>query len=331
MDSVFDKAGVHRARTLDYLRSALGDLASYWLDEGDVTDIMVNPARPGEPDGRLYVVRLGHPAKHIGFMSAHAVERLIVAVATTMNKEATADNAIVEGLLLLDGSRFTGIMRPVVPSPSLAIRRKASSVYTLAQYVQMGCMTDRQKTLIEAAITSHKNLLIVGGTGSGKTTLGNAVLSGIAELTPGDRLCAVEEVAELQNAVEDSIFMQADLAHPMRMLVKTALRLFPRRILIGEVRGGEALEMISAWNTGHDGGFCTLHSNIVSPEAALMRLEMLVSMATQANMQRAIGEAIDLIICVERTADHRRRVSQIVSVKEYDARTSSYILNIEGE
>lgn len=331
MNATFDKATVHRERTMDYLRGALGVLGNQWLEQPDVTDILVNPARDGEEQGRLYVVRLGHGAEHVGFMAADDIERLIVAVAATMEKEATVENCVIEGLLLLDGSRFTGIMRPVAAFPSIAIRRKASKVFSLAQYVEQGALTGRQKSRIETAIVRRENILIVGGTGAGKTTLGNAVLLAISELTPDHRVCGVEDTGELQNKLENAIFLNADQNHTMQRLIKTALRLFPNRIIIGEVRGKEAVDMMMAWNTGHPGGFCTLHSNTASPEAALMRLEDLVGLATAANMQRTIGEAIDLIVCVELTAEHRRRVSQIVSVKGFDRKRDEYIIQVEGE
>jgi P-type conjugative transfer ATPase TrbB len=331
VDGGFSKGEEVRTRNLAYLRHALGEIATVYLTQPDVTDILLNPPFASETEGRLYVVRLGSGPEQVGTMSADAAERLIVAVAQTMNKRATAEDAVVEGTLLLDGSRFTGIMRPVTGAPSFAIRRRASRVFTLAEYVASGAMTGRQRARVEQGVLRRENTLIVGGTGAGKTTFGNAVLLSMSELTPDHRVVVVEDTGELQNRLPNAVTMQADEHHSLQKLIKTALRLYPHRVIVGEVRGPDALDMLMAWNTGHPGGFCTLHSNVVTPSAALTRLETLVSMATQADMQRVIGEAIDLIVCMERTPDHRLRVSQIVSVQGFDPKGGEYLFQVEGD
>ena len=305
-------------RHSEELRRLLGDLVGGYLAEDDTTDIILNPPLPGEADGRVWVTRLGHESEPVGFMSPAQAEALISAVASTMGNIATADDPVVEGVLIIDGSRFEGLIPPIVAAPVFAIRRRASAVFPLSAYVERGQLSARHRDVIEDAVSSRKNILICGGTGSGKSTLMNAVIDAIVRLTPEHRILGIEDTVELQCAARNACFMRTSPTVSMRELLRPAMRLFPDRILIGEVRGPEALDMLMAWGTGHPGSAATIHSDTGSPRAALSRLELLLSLATQAPMQKLIAETVGMIVCIERGQKGQRRVTQIVAVEGFD-------------
>lgn len=314
-----------RLRAVEFVRRCLGGLGAV-LAQPDVTDINLNP------DGRLWVTRLGADARPCGEMPAAQAEALIAAVAATLDQVATRGNPVVEGVLITDGSRFEGMLPPLVPAPAFSIRRPASAVFPLADYVARGLMTPAQLARIEAAIAARENILVVGGTGAGKTTLLNAIIEAVTRLAPQHRILGIEDTRELRCAAENAVFLLTSEDVPASRALRVALRSFPDRIIVGEVRGAEALDMLNAWNTGHDGGACSLHSNTTTPDAALTRLETLVGFATPTPMQRLIAEAVDLILCIERTRDDdggpRRRVTQLVSVRGWDG--ARYRLQQEG-
>jgi P-type conjugative transfer ATPase TrbB len=206
-------------------------------------------------------------------------------------------NPIVEGGFPLDGSRFEGTFPPIVgPGPSFSLRKKASRVFTLAEYLDAGSITAEVVTIIRAAVQQRKNIVVVGGTSSGKTTFVNAVIDAIADLTPSHRLIILEDTAELQSKNENTVFFHTSiLAHvDMRILAKVSMRYDPKRILVGEVRDAAALEMLKLWNTGHPGGVSTFHAD--SAEEALPRLEELVEEAGLGPKQKLIGRAVDLVV-----------------------------------
>ncbi len=203
----------------------------------------------------------------------------------------------------------------MVPAPVFAIRRKASAIFSLADYVAAGIMSDGQKAIIEWAAANRENILIVGGTGSGKTTLVNAVISQVSTAFPEDRLVILEDTAEIQCASANAVLLRSCEAADLRRLLRATLRLRPDRILVGEVRGAEALDLLKAWNTGHPGGVATLHAN--DARAGLIRLENLVAEATSAPAQRTIAEAIHLIVSIAKTG-HGRRVEELVRVRGFD-------------
>jgi P-type conjugative transfer ATPase TrbB len=231
----------------------------------------------------------------------------------------TRDRPRVSATLPETGERFQGAFMPIVSSPAFAIRKRPEVVFTLSEYVDQGIMAEYQAAAIRAAATARQNILIVGGTGSGKTTLANAILAEPAFAQ--DRVVLIEDTAELQCSAEDKIQMLTKRTDPpvtMTDLVRDTLRLRPDRIIIGEVRDGSALDLLKAWNTGHPGGLATIHAN--SAMEGLTRLEDLMGEVTQRIPYRAIAQAINVIIYIERTAQGRRvqEVSRVTG-REGDA------------
>ena len=303
---------------LDRVRDVMGETVRGLMAEHDVTDIILNPALPGEPHGRLWVSRLGREREAIGIMSAEQAMRLIGAVASSMNVEATEATPSVQGHLITDGARFQGCIPPIVPGPFFAIRKHASAVFPLQSYVDKGQMTVRQKAVIEDAIERRLNILPVGGTGSGKTTLVNSILHAIVQIHPHHRIFGAEDTIELKCTAADQTFMCTSAGITIADLIKIGMRSFPDRIIIGEARRGpEMLETLTAWNSGHEGGLGTIHSNTAKPEAALERIEDMLMQVTSNPMHRMIARTVNVIICLDRI-NGLRRVTQIVSVLGHD-------------
>jgi P-type conjugative transfer ATPase TrbB len=297
-------------RLIRKLQDALGERLCVALDDPTVVEIMLNP------DGRLYIERLGHGIAPAGEMSRGAAEIVIGSVAHVLNSEVDDDRPIVSGEIPIGGHRFEGLLPPIVSAPSFTIRRRASQLIPLEDYVGSKVMTSHQASVIRSAVSSRLNIVVSGGTGSGKTTLANAVIAQIVESAPEDRLVILEDTAEIQCAADNAVALRTSDTVDMAKLLKSTMRLRPDRIIVGEVRDGAALTLLKAWNTGHPGGVTTIHSN--SARSALQRLEQLTAEVSQQPMQAVIGDAVDLIISIERTGKGRR-VSDILHVERFSA------------
>ncbi|WP_173514529.1 P-type conjugative transfer ATPase TrbB [Sinorhizobium psoraleae] len=295
-------------RLVRKLQEALGDQLCVALDDSNVVEIMLNP------DGKLFIERLGHGVAPAGEMSSTAAEMVIGTVAHALQSEVDTDQPIISGELPIGGHRFEGLLPPVVAKPAFTIRRRASRLIPLDDYVRSGVMTETQAATIRSAIGSRLNIIISGGTGSGKTTLANAVIFEIVKSAPEDRLVILEDTVEIQCVAENALFLRTSDAIDMARLLKSTMRLRPDRIVVGEVRDGAALTLLKAWNTGHPGGLATVHSNTAA--SALRRLEQLTAEASQQPMHEVIGEAVDLIVSIERTP-RGRRVSDIIQVERF--------------
>ncbi|MCA1408809.1 P-type conjugative transfer ATPase TrbB [Ensifer sp. IC3342] len=295
-------------RLVRKLQEALGDELCVALDDSNVVEIMLNP------DGKLFIERLGHGVTSAGEMSSAAAEMVIGTVAHALQSEANTHQPIISGELPIGGHRFEGLLPPVVAKPAFTIRRRASRLIPLDDYVRSAVMTEAQAATIRRAIASRLNIIISGGTGSGKTTLANAVIHEIVNSAPEDRLVILEDTAEIQCAAENAVLLHTTDAIDMARLLKSTMRLRPDRIVVGEVRDGAALTLLKAWNTGHPGGVATIHSNTAN--SALRRLEQLTAEASQQPMQEVIGEAVDLIVSIERTP-RSRRVRDIIQVERF--------------
>lgn len=299
----------HDRRIAEKLRRELGPQVCELLEDTKVIEIMLNP------DGSLWCEWLGQPMERIGTMAKSQAESLMGTVASSLRTHITANNPILECELPLDGSRFEALIPPIVSGPTFTIRKKASIVFTLANYVASGIMTEAQCAAIKLAVIERRNILVVGGTGTGKTTLTNAIIAEIDAATPEHRIVIIEDTRELQCSSPNVVSLRAVDHVDMTRLLKATMRLRPDRILVGEARDGSALALLKAWNTGHPGGAATVHAN--SANAGLIRMEQLVAEATAAPMQALIAEAVDLIIAIEKTATSRR-VKEVVTVSGHD-------------
>ncbi|GCA50098.1 type IV secretion system protein VirB11 [Sinorhizobium sp. KGO-5] len=295
-------------RLVRKLQEALGDHLCVALDDATVVEIMLNP------DGKLFIERLGHGVAPAGEMSSAAAEMVIGTVAHALQSEVDTEQPIISGELPIGGHRFEGLLPPVVAKPAFTIRRRASRLIPLDEYVRSGVMTEYQASTIRSAISSRLNIIISGGTGSGKTTLANAVIDEIVKSAPEDRLVILEDTAEIQCGAQNAVLLHTSDTVDMARLLKSTMRLRPDRIVVGEVRDGAALTLLKAWNTGHPGGVATIHSNTAM--SALRRLEQLTAEASQQPMHEVIGEAVDLIVSIERTP-RGRRVRDVIQVERF--------------
>ena len=306
-------------RLLEGLRFACGPLFMGALEDPEVIEIMLNP------DGSLWIERYGRDHERVGEI-APAQSRLILSqTASALDLTVNAEHPIVEGEFPLDGSRFEGTFPPIVgPGPSFSLRKKASRVFTLQEYMETGSITARVIEIIHEAVVRRWNIVVVGGTSSGKTTFVNAVIDAIAALTPAHRLLILEDTAELQSKSPNTVFFRTSIISSvdMRKLAKVSMRYAPKRILVGEVRDAAALELLKLWNTGHPGGVGTFHAD--SAEEALPRLEELVEEAGLGPKQKLIGRAVDLVVYMEKTPDNQRRISSIIKVNRFNPKTESY-------
>jgi type IV secretion system protein VirB11 len=303
----------YRRRTM--LRTAMGKDIAAALADPTVIEVMVNP------DGGLRLDRLGKGRSDTGVRLGIAeVERIIRLVASHMRIEVHAGNPIVSAELpprdeRVAGERFEGILPPVALAPCFTIRKPAARIYTLDDYIADQILSPFQAEMLRQAVADRRNLLIVGGTSSGKTTLTNALLAEMAGL--GERVILLEDTRELQCAAPDCVALRTKPGVvSLADLVRSTLRFRPDRIIVGEVRGAEALDMLKAWNTGHPGGIATVHAN--SGRAALYRLEQLIQEAVVTVPRQLIAEAIDVIVFIQGRG-LARRIETISEVAGLDA------------
>lgn len=298
-------ATIQETRLKEKMKREMGETVYRALLDPEVTELRLNE------DHRVWVVRQGCNAEVLCTMSPSSSLALLGSVAHSLGLVANADNPVVEGEFYIDNSRFAGTLPPISAAPTFVIRKKALKIFTFADYVAAGIMSPFQKTFFEKAIVDKKNILVIGGTYSGKTTLVNAFIDAISTLCPNDRLVIIEDTNELQCKAEDSTIMRSNSNVSSSRLLKLTLRFTPDRILFGEVRGGEALELLKSWNTGHPGGLCTLHAK--SAYGGLLRLEECISEISNADMSRFISEAVDVVVFIEKHGGSRR-ISEVLEV-----------------
>lgn len=302
-------------RRIEQMRRILGTSIVSLFDDEKVVEIMANP------DGEVYVERLGSGMVLHGEIDCSRVQSFLGLMADFLHTTVSREKPVVEGAMPLEflRSRFAGAIPPLVEGASFSIRLPARSVYTLRQYVEAGIMTEAQHDAIVGAVRDRKNILVSGGTGSGKTTLSNAIIDVISQHSgPDQRIVIIEDTRELQCSAPNVVqfLTDDDAGIDMTRLLKLTLRYRPDRILVGEVRDKAALALLKAWNTGHPGGIATLHAN--NPEAALLRLDQLCQEALVPPQQDLIREAVDLVIQITRDKTHAagRRIAAIYDVKE---------------
>ncbi len=290
------------------LLSALGKDIQTYMHDDDIIEIMLNP------DGKLWVDRLSQSKQYTGKkIEKHDAERIIRIVSSHVDTVCNAAHPLISAELPYSGARFQGMLPPVVENPTFTIRKKATRIFSLKDYVQQGVMPDKVVYLIQQAVHDRKNILIAGGTGSGKTTLANAILMDMAKYD--DRLVIIEDTLELQCAAKDYVSLRTSDQVSMESLLKATMRLRPDRIIVGEVRGGEALTLLKAWNTGHPGGLATVHAN--SAIQGLVRIEQLIQEAIMGIPRQLIADAIHMVIYIQRNGI-QRMVQEVIQVDGYD-------------
>jgi type IV secretion system protein VirB11 len=305
------------------LRTAMGPTIAAALADPAVIEVMINP------DGRLWLDRLGEGRSDTGILYDPAqVERIIRLVASHARGEVHADRPIVSAELPPHGQgageRFEGVLPPVSLAPCFSIRKPAARIYTVLDYVSDGIMSADAARLLSLAVVDRMNILVVGGTSSGKTTLANALLAEMAHLQ--ERVILIEDTRELQCAAPDVVALRTRAGSvTIADLVRSTLRLRPDRIVVGEVRGAEALDMLKAWNTGHPGGIATVHAN--SALSALYRIEQLVQEAVVSVPRPLIAEAIDLIVFIAGRG-LARRIDTIARVAGLDRQGGYDLIDI---
>ncbi|MDH2355170.1 P-type conjugative transfer ATPase TrbB [Bradyrhizobium sp. SSUT112] len=280
------------------LRSALGSAIAGYLEDEAIIEVMLNP------DGRLWIDRLSNGLIDTGeTLSAADGERIVRLVAHHVGAEVHAGAPRVSAELPGTGERFEGLLPPVVAAPAFAIRKPAVAVFTLDDYVAKEIMTSEQAKILKSAVAARKNILVAGGTSTGKTTLTNALLAEVAKTA--DRVVLIEDTRELQCKAPNLVALRTkDGVATLSDLVRSSLRLRPDRIPIGEVRGAEALDLLKAWGTGHPGGIGTIHAGTAL--GALRRLEQLIQEAVITVPRALIAETINLVaVLVGRGADRR--------------------------
>jgi P-type conjugative transfer ATPase TrbB len=280
------------------LRTALGPAIATWLEDPVVVEVMLNP------DGHLWVDRLTEGLADTGErLSAADGERIVRLVAHHVGAEVHPASPRVSAELPETGERFEGLIPPVVAAPAFAIRKPAVAVFTLDDYVAANIITPRQADFLRDSIAQRRNVLVAGGTSTGKTTLVNALLAEVAKTS--DRVVLIEDTRELQCRARNLVALRTkDGVALLSDLVRSSLRLRPDRIPIGEVRGAEALDLLKAWGTGHPGGIGTIHAG--SALGALRRLEQLVQEAVVTVPRALIAETINVIAVLAGRGCERR-------------------------
>ncbi|MBN8748731.1 MAG: P-type conjugative transfer ATPase TrbB [Variovorax sp.] len=296
-------------RRIRMLRTAMGPEIDTALEDPDIVEVLLNP------DGTLWVDRLGTGRAPTGHkLPAPVAERIIRLVAAHVRAEVHPGAPLLSAELPETGERFMGVLPPITRAPSFAIRKRALRIMTLADYVADGVMTETQAAFLRTAVRDRQNIVVAGGTSTGKTTLANALLDEIAET--GDRVLILEDTVELQCRSDDHIAMRTEPGvSTMADLVRATLRLRPDRIVVGEVRGAEALDLLKAWGTGHPGGIATVHAG--SAQGALVRLEQLVQEVSVTVPRALIAEAVNVIVHIAGRG-HARRVREIARVIGHD-------------
>jgi P-type conjugative transfer ATPase TrbB len=303
------------------LRTALGPAIAVWLEDPAIVEVMLNP------DGRLWIDRLMGGLVDTGErLSPSDGERLVRLVAHHVGAEVHPGSPRLSAELPETGERFEGLLPPVVAAPAFAIRKPAVAVFTLDDYVASGIMGTGQAETLRTAVADRRNILVAGGTSTGKTTLTNALLAEVAKTA--DRVVLIEDTRELQCKAANLVALRTkDGVASLSDLVRPSLRLRPDRIPIGEVRGAEALDLLKAWGTGHPGGVGTIHAG--SALGALRRMEQLIQEAVVTVPRALIAETIQLIaVLAGRGSD--RRLTELTRVGGLGT-DGDYVLHAAGD
>lgn len=308
-------------RRMDGLRKSLGPVIVGALADPDVVEIMLND------DGKLWIESLGKMT-FSGMISASDGMTILNQVSSSLGGQMSKENPFVEGELPLNGERFEGIAPPVTESAIFAIRKKAIRVFTLDDYVRTGVLKFKEAEVLRVAIVGAQNILVVGGTGSGKTTFCNALLHELSVLCPAVRMLIMEDTRELQCTLENRVFLRSTEWSPLERLSLAVKRLRPDRIAVGEVRnGGPAMELLKSWTSGHPGGLSTIHAN--SAYGGLEKLMQFLGEVSITPQPLLIADAVNYVVFLERT-NRGRRIKEILQVSGYDLVTQRFLIEKIG-
>jgi len=329
IQSAYDQIGLHLPKEISerVINMAFNEIVGYGpiqslLDDPEVSEVMVNGPF------KVYVEKKGKLIKTgITFESNEHVMRVIEKIVLPLGRRIDADSPTVDARLP-DGSRINAVIAPIaIDGCSITIRKFRKEKFKVEELISFGSLTQNMAEFLRACVLSKLNIVISGGTGSGKTTLLNVLSSYIPE---DERIVTIEDAAELQLQQDHVVRMETRNPNAngsgevtIRNLVRNSLRMRPDRIVVGECRGGEALDMLQAMNTGHDGSLTTLHAN--SPRDATSRLEILVMMAGMdlpvMVVRQQIASAVDVIVQVTRLKDGSRKVTAITEVAGIESNT----------
>ena len=302
--------------TMNTLANCMSEIMPLLQDE-NVFEVYINP------DGKVWTDSFrGREYTNVK-MTATQVKQIILNVAALTDQLVTDEKPALDAEIpqnkYFDKCRFEGNLPGIVLSPTLNIRKHPKKIFTLDDYVKQEILSEKQREIIIKAIRDKKNIIAAGGTKSGKTTLLNALLAEISKLN--DRVILIEDTPELQCTAADCVSMRTMRTFTMSDCLRSVLRMTPDRIVVGEVRGGEALALLDAWSTGHGGGCSTVHSN--SAKDTLLRLENMTARVSQNPQQATIGQAINMIVYLKYLGN-RRIVEDIIEVDGYDAAQKEY-------
>ena len=307
-------------RRLETLVDSLGSEFMTLWPQADVTEINLND------DGKMWVKRHGHLPQHFGDMPPDEAMNVISLVADSVQEIVSFQHYKLECEFPLDGSRFSALVPPVVRAPSFSLRKHNPLVLPLADFVEKGVFPEQVRDIIRTAIAEKLNFLVVGGCGSGKTTLVNGIINEMATINPSDRVVIAEDTRELKSNFENTLSLRTTVAAPLEDIVSVILRHTPDRIFVGEVRDKAALNVLMLWNTGHPGGICTIHAN--SARETFERVEEMVRQACHEPLPKVVGQAVDIILFLEPTNQNSagRKLTQVVRCHGYDSKEMTYIL-----
>ncbi|MDX2165087.1 MAG: P-type conjugative transfer ATPase TrbB [Gammaproteobacteria bacterium] len=300
-------------RLFSKLHQDLGDKIISFLADKDINEVMLNP------DGSLWVDSVKDGLVEEGRISSVHAHAILNCVAGIQGVVISEQNPRLEAELPyyreLRGERFTGQIPPIVANPCFTIRKKSEMVFTLDDYYLSERLTEEQCIVLKDLVSDRKNILVCGGPGSGKTTFTNALISEIVRCDPSQRIIILEDTPELQCTAPNKVSMVTSESVSMTSLVRTAMRMRGDRILVGEVRGAEALDMLKAWNTGCPGGICTVHAN-----GCVEAIQRISDLAVEAGLSHPplslIRHTIDAVVFVTKIGSQKGFVSEICAVKE---------------
>lgn len=301
-------------RLYEKLHRDMGSEIIQLLQDRHVNEIMLNP------DGKLWIDRSSTGLSHVACLTCTQIYSIINSVAGIHNFVVNQHNPRLEAELpffkAMQGERFTAQIPPIVSAPSFTIRKKSEVIFKLADYVTTNRLTQQQAEVLCDLIRNRKNILICGGPGSGKTTITNALIIEAVKCDENQRFVILEDLPEIHCSAPNKVAMLISEEVNMTGLLRAAMRMRPDRILIGEVRGKEALDMLKAWNTGCPGGICTVHAN--GAEEAIQRI---IDLSMEAGLMSApiqlVLHTIDAIVSVIRRGNQKGFIHEILALGEY--------------